>query len=521
MSFGSLDQGDPVTILVDGDPPSADYQTQVSAQAVDGGLDITVTVTNVSDSTSIKWPEFRVGIGLSSAMTHYWASDGPGKFRRIARGTPVIATFYGGVLLHNVMCLDDNAGNLVGVGCDYPYLTGWVWFTASPGTVSVIPGFTSPSQKRVMPDYIRPGETKTIRFWVRHKAAIDEANALDSLQPYVDWMQATYPWDPPPKLYGRLLYFNLAGPGSGVNTPGSDGRAYRSDIGDKHISQYRGFSELLDAIVARFGGVTNMRRHSYVGMMLWTLSGFGLESDWNFFPSCLSNLPPNLFNTLHEIPQWVTRNNFRIFPWMGRTHSGIQLGAWDTDVVSPLATGNYDTDDSRGNPVFDANNWAPWSLRPEAGDFWEVNTFRAPLFFTGAGFDADASACLDPWILNVHRELRRRAPHFWACTEAVHEDKSWQYFPTMYFQNTDVFGTEGSYQGRCPLMERIYPGHEAVVFLYHEGDVGARARFVEEQGHQIVSTTFLETPYAGETAPTNTGTRSRVTTSRRRPHRRL
>jgi hypothetical protein len=55
-----------------------------------------------------------------------------------------------------------------------------------------------------------------------------------------------------------------------------------------------------------------LKLHGYKAAMLFNISGWG-NNDTGSNPSYFANLPINLRNTLAELKQWESENNFRIF----------------------------------------------------------------------------------------------------------------------------------------------------------------------------------------------------------------
>src|SRR5205814_307883 len=90
----------------------------------------------------------------------------------------------------------------IGFSTDYPYASAHQLRASNPNTVVFQPTYNSCYIPRVVPDYIRPYETKTIRFWLRRVPGTGEAAACAVVQPYIDFIRDTYPADQPPKIRG-------------------------------------------------------------------------------------------------------------------------------------------------------------------------------------------------------------------------------------------------------------------------------------------------------------------------------
>lgn len=490
------------------------YQVTLSYTTVTDGINLVYTVTNPSATTSITPPAFDLKLGWNGtgdALTRMWSAQY--KWDARTGHTPFAsqqAWFYGLagnplMMACNCVAYDNGASgsDTVGVGCDYPYLTmiGERNSAATP-RVYITPARDTGSQDRVIADWIRPGESKTYTFWLRRVSTTGLAQSLATVQPYIDYMQANVPSRRPRNLYGRVLAYFLSGPGAGIAAPGTGGRYYRKIpvTTGTDVDSFSGWSELLDAVVDEYGGIEAFRDDShYRAIMFWAASGYAPAlTEGSFLPSIWRNLPTNLATTKHEIAEWEAENGVEVFIYFGNTHSSIQLGAFDSAKESPLLTGEYESS------TFDPDDWETWVLRDEAQPEFDLNMRAASDYVSGMSFDADPDATIDPWVLEQHARIKAHAPDVWFASESQKSDRGQQYAVTFFYP---AYGESGTlYEGHCPLMEAIYPGHQNVVLVYADGShlgYDDRVQFVESQGDcAIVQGTLLATAdYLGVSEP--------------------
>jgi hypothetical protein len=554
------------------------------------GIDITVTVvnTNPDPATSSPWPEFRVDLswegGSSHPLTRYWWArhkflphNGPftGQARDALYGlglpqglacncvafddaVPLIMpppgddTAGGGVVPDGGASPLDGpspggddtptptlgcptqvpvatAGNYtIGFGTDYPYVSLIHLSSEHPNTVCFVPTFNSCTAIRVIPDYIRGGETRTIRFWLRRVHATGESAACAALQPYVDHIRDHYPADQPPKLRGRIGAINIAQ----AETPDFDPcppyeanpRHFNSfppfyfpcdQIGPR-ADRFASWSALLDAACAsRFSSVSNMHQLGFKAVMCWAASGWTLSRppyDPNFLPTVVTQETPNLFGTLDTVPTWEATNGLKAMLWAGRAFSAVQPGIyWNDFVYTPLAAGYYQWPDSCIGSLFpiaqpwDPSNWTTWTLARGSQALFDREFLPAADYFSGTGLDACPGASDDPWILDQLAALRQYDPAQHLFSESAKTDRDMQHAETWFgadFWNgsppgsANTAGTyDGFFEGRCPLLDRIYPNYEDVVPIYWDSSHintpwECRVRFVEGEG--------MATNFAGE-----------------------
>lgn len=537
--------------------PTSVYDVSIGTVEVQNGLDVTVKVTNTSATLSAPWPKFELDLGWDNAGTTptpqrvWWARH---KFQAFDLNNEQQDKFYGlggyQQLASNCLAVDDGASGsqTVGFSTDYPYLS-YVILDKWQGYEKVVfqPSGTTPSQQRVIPDWIRPQESKTIRFWLRRVSAVGEDAALAVVQPYVDHLRDTYPSNRPPKLKGRLMGIALASasqPDTNREYVEFDDPFDSPDVGPITPSSpdCSGWHQYLEAVVNdTYGDVPTqtpgsevLAQADYVGVMLWAMTGVkginGVFDDDNFFPSIIRNLDTSLATTLPEVAEWEEEQGLGVYAWAGHAFRGYQDGVYDSTVDKfPLSSGHY----SAVAPVTDPNNdplpgdplyppqlfpplgtpasdaWATWTLEADAIVEFDANVHDAFQWFSGVGLDAMPDPAQDPWVLDELEAIRAQHPDKWYCAEPQMSDRSVGLAPSYYLYNAPedpgVPPFQGigpfAFEGRCPLLERIYPGYQSMVQVRRPNDqnaLDADVGYVETEG--MIALTFdglPSIPYAG------------------------
>lgn len=485
--------------------PAKATVSYTAENTVDGnGIDVVYTITNVS-ATSIKPPKFKLNLGWNDTgadpLNRQWA----GRHKWMMRTSPLPfssannAWFYGQVMAFNCMAWDNTTSDTIGCASDYPYVTLVQEDVNSAGATWKgiwIPLFTSANQVKVVPDWLRPGETKTFKFWLRRIPAVGLSASLSSVQPYIDMIKAGYPLRQGRKIYGRAQAYFLAGGGAGVSNPGPDGKYWRT-INGKRVPDYSGWRSLIEAIVQQQGGLATYKARNYKAIVLWAVSGY-TATGIDYLPSFYRNMVQNLKDTVDQVEEWVRDTGLEIWLWAGRTHSRVQLGAWNSPLAFPLSSGHYSTNGSDG-PVFNPDNWGTWALKPEAQAEYTANVIAAAQKFRGLGLDADVSVAFDPWITEQYQRLKDAAPGTWYANEAQKTERTHAMSQAYYFP---PYGDpQTKYEGHCPLMEAIYPKHQNAVHVY-ASDISHswndRVTFIEGQGDFCIVQGYLaDAPYTG------------------------
>lgn len=527
--------------------PATVYDTSISIVEVQNGLDITVEVTNTHPTLPAPWPEFAIDLGWGTGDNPervWWARHKFQPFDLPDPSSPEIPEgIYGmgGMQLNaNCLALDDgeDGTTTVGFATDYPYvshivLDNWQDPTAPYRTLYIKPGGTTNEQPRVIPDWIKPGpaEKKTIRFWLRRISAVGEDAALAAVQPYVDHVRDTYPSNRPPKLHGRMMGMYVAQKEQLQSVP----RQYWEfpDPNDPNNSvtpaNADGWAHFLDAIVNyNAGSAQALVQQDYVGIMLWAMSGYKTAAgDDNFFPSIIRNLDTQLAATMNEIPAWESANGLGVYAWAGHAFRGYQDGGYDSTVDHyPLAAGHYSRDvpidldpsdpdidpTDPDDPLYPpqqfpplasppSTSWSTWTLEADAITEFDANVHAAFEWFSGVGLDAMPDPVQDPWIMDELEVIRAEHPDKWFCAEAQMSDRSLSLAPN-YYQGPDGNGVGPfAFEGRCPLLERIYPGYQSIVYVFRPGDqaaLDADVEFIEAEGMIALTIGGMPTdPYAG------------------------
>lgn len=551
------------------------------------GIDIEVTVvnTNPDPTTSSPWPEFRVDLswegGPSHPLTRYWWA----RHKFLPHNDPFTGqardALYGLGLPQGLTCnavaFDDavpmivpspggglGGGDIVpegspptpigldpasppptlgcptlapaatvgtytiGFGTDYPYVSLIHLSPDHPNTVSFIPTFNSCTTIRVIPDYLRGGETRTIHFWLRRVHATGEAAACAVLQPYIDHIRDNHPADQPPKLRGRIGAINVAQyeadpPGSNNDPCGNENEKHFNyflgdcSTGGTRSDQFASWSDFLDgACASRFGSVSNMHALGFKGVMCWAANGWFLyptgSTDPNFLPRIITQEPDNLRTTLSTVATWEATNSLIAMIWAGRAFSAVQPGSeWNSPIQTPLVGGYYQWPGSCIGSLFpiaqpwNQGNWTTWTLDPGSQALFDQEFLPAEDYFSGTGLDACPGASDDPWILDQLAALRQHDPTQHLFSESAKTDRDMQHAETWFGadfwngsppQGANTPGTyDGFFEGRCPLLDRIYPNYEDVVPIYWDSSHinsgwECRVRFVEGEG--------MATNFAGE-----------------------
>lgn len=462
-SFNSSIVGNP-NGTVPFDP--AVYEVTTSVTPRSGGVDVTFTVKNIS-AADADWPCFYLPV---PAYDYRGVWMGRHKWKRFTSPQPFISgqhdILYGGGppngATFNALSLDtDGSGALhtIGWGTDFAYATQTIIASYAANAISVFPNRAINGQ--VLPLWFRPGESKSITFWLRHKAAVGESATVESIQPYTDYIRAVLPFSHPTKLHGRIAGTLLADGG------GDAAHRYYRSYGGLRPDQFSGWSALLDAVCnTNWGGAANMVANSYKGVMLWTVSGFLNDLSNDFIPNVITTLPANLASTLSEIATWEAANGLKLFFWIGHCFGSYQTGAYNSALINSLATGYYLGSLPPG--------WQSWTLLPAATASWADNIDAALSAGGGAGFDAMPEPAYDPWI-NPQVAARRVAfPTKYMIGENEGTDRKMQRVPPYYLT---------SFEGRCPVLEVLMPGFEPVVQTGggNDADSIARSLYVESQ----------------------------------------
>jgi hypothetical protein len=286
---------------------------------------------------------------------------------------------------------------------------------------------------------------------------------------------------------------------------GVDNKHYVS-FGGKLVDQFSGWYELLNAITSQTGWRTReeLRRNGYRALMLWAPNGvYGVTGE-DYYPSFIRNLPSNLANTLNEIKDWEEDNSIRIFLWAGRSFDSYHTGSWNSTIKSPYNGGFYSSDGSILSgytfvaPQFDPTSWSVGTVKDEAKDEFTNNIHKALDYFSGMGLDALPEIVNEPAILSELIRLRENHPIEWLAGESQKTDKGCQYFAPYYFPDRAAGNFSGYYEGRCPLLERIYPGYEGVVHVDEDKRDLTKIADIEAAGNvpMIMGTPVFAT-YAG------------------------
>jgi hypothetical protein len=490
----------------------AQYETTVQADPTDHGMDVTITIKNIrSDTTTLPWPVFWIPTGWDSVsgtklLTRYWMAKS--KFQPFMDIAPfsggVIENYYGlgvpqGAFCH---CMSfDNSGSgdteqTFGVATDYPYASDVLCTFWTSYRLIFAPSYQTINVKRVVPNYIRPGETKTIKFWLRWADGVGEYTAVSVLEPYIEHVQDNYPLNYPPKFRGRVAGTAVA---DESQPAGADGKYYRSYLG-KRVTEFSGWAEFLDAVAQHnFTSVESLRNNHYRAFQLWAISGF-VNSYQDFVPDVFTSLPPNLKNTMNELVQWQIDNDFKVIIWCGRAFSSYRPegASWSSALLDPLSGGYYTYDGSIGE-LFDPVTWQTWTIKPEADLTFRQNIFEMAKYAYGLGFDAEPEYAYDPWIDTYLTEIRDTYPSLYISGEASKTDRGRHISPNYYYPESD---TVGAFQGRCPLMNRIFPSYVANVQKTNIfGDGATRIAFIENEGMTpIIVGTMLDTDWSGPLA---------------------
>ena len=539
-------------------------------------VEIQFDIKNISAS-KVRWPKFRLNLNWNNSsgvdnLWRYWIARH--KFEvyeyvRVGSGyfSGSLNWHYGiggsGQLSCPVICWDNidtgsesiGSRDALGFSTDYPYICHIVpYLTGSTHYVEFRPMGTSSNQVRVLPDFISPGETKSIRFWLRRNKDIvntpaqlapgtdtespidgpeDEINSLAAtlfqstvlscLQPYVDFMQESYPYLPPPMPRRRVLGVNISQlQAESEDPPGvGQGRCFWA-FGGKRAYDFSGWDEFLDAIAERYGGVNYIKDNHYSAIMLWAVSGCN-PGGGNYFPSVFTNMTSNLRDTVDQIPLWALRNGLKIYFWYGHAINNIQRGDWDSDLelsaddgVYVQATGLETThvlkiavEDTgltgSGGTIIPYDQVNTWHVSDAARQDFENNIFTALEYLDGIGLDFFPEPCLDPWALDIAREIQRRYPDKWFGAEAQKSEKILHCCRNYYFGSTGFTGVgNGGYEGRCPLLYRIYPTYRDVVQTFHSAGSGgvasiiSDAAFIESNGSvPMIMETVITTDWTG------------------------
>jgi len=439
------------------------------------------------------------------------------------------------------------ATDTIGISTDYPYMIYMVPKRPSYGNthnVEIRPTTWSGSQKRIIPDFFSPGETKSINIWLRNtktNPGTEEA-AISCLQPYINYMQENYPLDPPPIPRRRTLGIFIGGAAdagkdlyNGITNP--RGREYWA-WGGVRPYDFSGWYDLLDACtgqdltdlypdIRNYGGADYIKSNDYDSILLWLASGHYVGSADNFFPSVFSNLPENLRNTVDEVPQWIQDRGLKVYLWFGHGLARIQRGDWKSDNELVLSDGMYQVKSGSEKTqllkldigdhlesgylatTISMNDAQTWTLRPEALADFESNVFECLKYFSGIGLDAMREPCQDYWVLDILKQMRQRFPDKWFAAEGhkthLVEHRARNYFFRGSGNVSDYTGVDQyGFDGICPLLNTIYPGYKSTVHVQYAEDINQETNIqndldlVETSGmHPVIISKVMTSAWQG------------------------
>lgn len=270
------------TVVKDPDDSSLDtsvYEVTGTKTVLPGnkGVDVTYTIKNIS-TTSRRWPHFHLPVPNLSYVAHWY---GRHKWQRFTSPVPwdgsssIIEIIYGlgppnGATFN--CCAFDDGTNIIGIGTDYPYVSDFGAFFFYDNTLVFIPGVNSINVPRVVPDWLRPGETKTIRFWFRDKVGITVQDSLDVVEPYSDFMIDNFPMSHPPRLGGRVYCLQAADEHLG----GVAAHRHWYEFGGKTLDLHSSWKDYLNGFVNQYvtGGFDGLHENGYKALMIWRISGW-------------------------------------------------------------------------------------------------------------------------------------------------------------------------------------------------------------------------------------------------------
>lgn len=505
----------PVNVVLNsagGPTVGVDFSATLDHEEAGGVLRLTYTITNISGVVKF-WPLVALptgwdDVGGTAPLTRRWLASYKWKTDHVWSAQPWtthVAIGYGVQIQAACCAVDDGVGTTIGWGTDWPYFFWLKMLTWLPGriTFSVHPdtggqAAINYATKRVTREQLfHPAETKTITFWLKVvEGAADEAASVESVSPYVDHLRENWPYDPGEMPRGRLMALHLAQHEASATHPAWDGTRQYWRFGRPGggawnntgtlVDAFSGWYALLDAIVADYGGLAAIKAAGYVGLMAWAASGFHSYGNVpvqgnNYMPSVVRNLPTNLATTLAEIAQWEADRDFKVGLWCGYGLAAVQYGAWDGTSSFPQEDGEYySIFDAGGLGVPTANAYryvGEWDdaptviplsavqasiLDPAARAEFEANVFAALEHFSFVGLDAVRSRLFDPWVEGLMREMRAEHPTKGFVHETQSVDRFYGIAPPIF--NADQF------EGRCALMEAIYPGWRGMGHVWGFGN---------------------------------------------------
>jgi hypothetical protein len=453
------------------------------------GINIEVCITNLTSGNQRAQHVFTVKTGMSVNEVfltgiHYWSADNI--VTRWPRNSGTVSPFFWGrnatyPIQFKVpfMGVDDGI-RICSVSCNYKMPMEYVGLmTDGLANYSLqLIADRSPNgdniNGRAPVDWYASGESRCFNIYIGISSGITNRNCVQSISQYAEWYKSNFPYNHPPRINGRILGINLSqgDQASTINTPFDNDRKYHSSNPTNHqvlthsntfTYPYNhpklcsGWIQLLTSWI----DYKLLKQNNYNGVMLWGTSGTS-GSIFDFFPSIVSNLPDNLYNTLTEINTWSQRRNINVYFWAGQALGKYQLSGWNSDLYNTLSSGYYNL--SAGSFNLSNNAIGRWCINPTGHD-QIVRNFHSGVFLytNGAGLDACPPVSSDPWVTGYTHQFRQQFPNSLFSVESVLEDISLNLCPNCYFPHTE-------FKGRCAFLEEVTSGYQPLVVINYFTD---------------------------------------------------
>lgn len=450
------------------------YHVTVTGTVVPSGLDLTVTVRNLTTgnlpSINALFPIGWGASGVEAAPTNIWLADY--SYKRGGLGSGYVDDsrasefgqnyFESGAVNRSLsmpVVAVDAGTRIVSASTNYPYYCSLRAAMISGSTYGLLfrsyrtyyagasVGFEAPR------DFFSSGETRSWNFWFREASgyAVTTGVAVSMQQPFVDWIGSAHPNMRPPKVSGKIYgFFMAANQGSATGNP-------RNYISTSGVNPWSG-STWSDILNNHIPSVSDLKSRGYNGIMIWCAGGWNYN-DVTFAPADFRILPKNLKDSISEFRDWGKAHDLKMYIYQGGGYSYFQTGDWDSTV-------QYGENDityfggPTGVPQFSLATAVKPSLNVTGIIEWQKNNRNGWFIWAdGMGLDATLDVIKNSGMIPILQELRSMYPDKMIISENFRTIVDQCYrpatvYPPSYFEPY-----------RCPLQEVIHPGFQNFIIL--------------------------------------------------------
>lgn len=400
------------------------FDVSASAVAVDGGLDLTLTVKNTGTEMA-PWPFPTIPLPIAAAekntpLDGRWVTYQERRWS-YRSGDPFPAgdggsltdefgrAYQAGPNSHLALAWAWVAGaQTIGIGCDYDRFC----MVATAKVANELRVILDPTPNGNWPhgDLLPPGETRTIRVWIRVVDGTAEEDSLHAVQPYIDHMQTSYPVATvrhPHWQGGRILGHYFAG-GGDTNANDRNYRATGAVGHQKTLDQCANLADAWDLFACHYGGSSDpatacatLKSRGVRVLMGWLIQG--QREDFTNPAGLLQCLPVHLRSeaSLQSIIDWQAQRRMLAGLYGAYVFSKVPVDVadWQADEESP-SVGRY----TLGSLEFheedptDPALWSPPTQTTKARIFARENYHRAGRYFAALHCDALLDGIKEPWI---------------------------------------------------------------------------------------------------------------------------